>query len=197
LRTDPEVYDDKKQKHLKRFHSKVVTKIELNQSSVSLMDILITNWLEHKGYFQYVTDYVIFMDGSPISWRSKGQKNVTLSTTEAEYVALSEATRELKFIHQILMIMGVEVVLPIRVNVDNIGAIFLAANRIASNRIKHVDTRYHFVRDLIESNLIKVFFVPSDKNVADIFTKNLDNAQFTELQKKLMVHPRHTQKEGY
>jgi hypothetical protein len=71
-----------------------------------------------------VTGYVIFMDGSPISWRSKGQKNVTLSTTEAEYVALSEATRELKFIHQILMMMGVEVVLPIRVNVDNIGAIF-------------------------------------------------------------------------
>jgi hypothetical protein len=53
LRTDPEVYDDKKQKHLKRFHSKVVTKIELNQSSVSLMDILITSWLERKGYFQY------------------------------------------------------------------------------------------------------------------------------------------------
>jgi hypothetical protein len=57
---------------------------------------------------------------------------------------------------------------------------------------KHVDTRYHFVRDLIESNLIKLFFVTSDKNVADIFTKNLDNARFAELQKKLMVHPRHT-----
>jgi hypothetical protein len=71
-----------------------------------------------------VTGYVIFMDGNPISWRSKGQKNVTFSTTETAYVALSEATRELKFIHQILVIMGVEVDLPIRVNVDNIGAIF-------------------------------------------------------------------------
>jgi hypothetical protein len=71
-----------------------------------------------------VTGYVIFMDGSSISWRSKGQKNVTLSTTEAEYGALSEATRELNFIHQILKIMGVEAFLPIRVNVDNIGAIF-------------------------------------------------------------------------
>jgi hypothetical protein len=88
----------------------------------------------HKETRRSVTGYVIFMDGSPISWRSKGQKNVTLSTTEAEYVVLSEATRELKFIHQILMIMGVEVVLPIRVNVDNIGAIFLAKNRTASDR---------------------------------------------------------------
>jgi hypothetical protein len=56
------------------------------------------------------------------------------------------------------MIMGVEVVLPIRVNGDNIGAIFLAKNRTASDRNKLVDTRYHFVRYLIESNLIKVFF---------------------------------------
>jgi hypothetical protein len=76
--------------------------------------------------------------------------------------------------------------------VENVGAIFLATNRTASDRTKHVDIRYHFVRDLIESNLIKVFFVPSDKNVADIFTKNLENARFTELQKQLMVHFRHT-----
>jgi hypothetical protein len=74
------------------------------------------------------------------------------------------------------MIMGVEVVLPIRVNVDKIGAIFLATYRTTSDRSKHVDTRYHFVRDLIESNSIKIFFVPSDKNVANIFTKNLDNS---------------------
>jgi hypothetical protein len=70
------------------------------------------------------TGYVVFVDGAPISWRSKGQKTVTLSTTEAEYVALSEATRELKFIYQVLSIMGLKVELPIRVNVDNVGAIF-------------------------------------------------------------------------
>jgi hypothetical protein len=49
FKTDPEAYNDKKQKHLKRFYSKVVTKKELNQSSVSLMNILIINWLERKG----------------------------------------------------------------------------------------------------------------------------------------------------
>jgi hypothetical protein len=73
-----------------------------------------------------VTGYVIFLDGSPVSWRSKGQKTLTLSTTEAEYVALSEAIRELKFIYQVLSIMEVKVELPIKVNVDNVGAIFLS-----------------------------------------------------------------------
>jgi hypothetical protein len=60
LRTDLEVYDDKKQKYLKRFYSKVVTKIELNLSSVSLMNILITDLLECKGYFQYLSYTVTF-----------------------------------------------------------------------------------------------------------------------------------------
>jgi hypothetical protein len=64
--------------------------------------------------------------------------------------------------------MGVKVELPIRVNVDNVGAIFLANNRTASDRTKHLDTRYHFVRDLIETNFVKVFFVPSEMNTADI-----------------------------
>jgi hypothetical protein len=138
-----------------------------------------------------VTGYVIFLDGSPDYWRSKGQKTVTLSTKEAEYVALREATRELKFIYQVLSIMGVKVELPIKVNVENVGTIFLSQNRAASDRTKHVDTRYHFVRDMIKTNLVKVFFVPSEMNVADIFTKNLDSQHFAELQQKLKVHPRH------
>jgi hypothetical protein len=138
-----------------------------------------------------VTGYAICFDGSPVSWRSKGQKTVTLSTTEAEYVALSEVTRELKFIYQVLSVMGVKVELIIRINVDNVGAIFLCKNSTSSNRTKHVDTRYHFVRDMIEANLVKVFFVPSEMIVADIFTKNLDSKHFGELQQKLKIHPRH------
>jgi hypothetical protein len=73
-----------------------------------------------------ITGYVIFLDGSPILWRSRGQKSVTLLTTEAEYVAMSEAVREVKFIYQVLQTMNVQVSLPINVNVDNIGAIFFS-----------------------------------------------------------------------
>jgi hypothetical protein len=78
-------------------------------------------------------------------------------------------------------------VLPIWVNVNNFGAIFLSMNRTASDRTNHVDTRYRFLKGLIEAaNLFEV-----EMNVAGIFTKNLDSKQFSELQKKLKVRPRH------
>jgi Reverse transcriptase (RNA-dependent DNA polymerase) len=102
-----------------------------------------------------VSGYVIYCNGSPIAWRSKGQKLVTLSSTEAEYVAISEAVREVRFVYQVMRSLKIEVKLPIRVNVDNLGAIFLAKNKNASERTKHVDDRHHYVRELIEENFWK------------------------------------------
>ena len=75
-----------------------------------------------------VTGYVIYFMGIPVAWRSRGQKGVTLSTSEAEYVALSEVVKELKFIIQVLETMKDNVKLPISVNVDNVGAMFMATN---------------------------------------------------------------------
>jgi len=81
----------------------------------------------------------------PVCWRSRGQKSVTLSTTEAEYVACSKVVKDVLFILQLLRYLQVKVQLPIRVHVDKIGAIFLAENQNSSDRTKHVDNRYHFV----------------------------------------------------
>jgi len=81
----------------------------------------------------------------PVCWSSRGQKSVTLSTTEAEYVACSEVVREVLFILQLLRHLQVELQLPICVHVNNIGAIFLAENQNSSDRTKQVDTRYQFV----------------------------------------------------
>jgi len=120
-----------------------------------------------------VSGYVIYMDGMPISWRSKGQKSVSLSSTEAEYMAVSEVTMELLFIHGVMKFLGMEQKLPMIVNVDNVGAIYLAQSATTSNRTKHIDVRYHFVREFIEDGIVKIIFVRSEENDADIFTKNL------------------------
>ena len=69
--------------------------------------------------------------------------NVVLSTTEAEYVAISEVVKEIKFVYQLLESMDVKVPLPIKVRVDNIGAIWLVNNSGVSETTKHVDTRVH------------------------------------------------------
>jgi len=86
-----------------------------------------------------VTGFVIYLRGVPVSWKSRGQKSVTLSSTEAEFVALSEAAKEIKFIVQVLESMKMEVELPIIVRVDNVGAIGLSNNLSTSQRTKHID----------------------------------------------------------
>jgi len=108
----------------------------------------------------------------PVCWGSRGQKSVTLSTTEAEYVACSEVVKEVLFILQLLRHLRVEVQLPICVHVDNIGAIFLAENQNSSDRTKHVDRRYHFVRQYIRDKTVMIEFVRSHDNNSDIFTKS-------------------------
>jgi hypothetical protein len=68
--------------------------------------------------------------------------------------------------------IGIEVELPVIVNVDNVGAILMAENASATSRTRHVDARYHFVREYVEDGIIKVSFVRSGLNRADGFTKN-------------------------
>ena len=111
--------------------------------------------------------------GVPISWQSKDQKTVTLSSSEAEYVALLEAAKEIKFVYQLLTGMGIKVKLPIIVCVDNLGAIFMSENVSVLQRTKHVDIRYRFIQEFVLEGFIKINFVRTEKKDSDIFTKNL------------------------
>jgi hypothetical protein len=111
--------------------------------------------------------------GVPIAWRSRQQKSVVLSSSEAEYVSLSEAAKEIKFIYQILVSMGLKVKTPIIVNVDNVGAMFVSENLSTSQRTRHVDIRCNYLREFVEDEFIKIIFVKTDNNQSDGFTKNL------------------------
>ena len=73
-------------------------------------------------------DTLYYFCGMPVAWKSKNMKSVVLSTTEAEYLTVSEVVKEIKFQHQLLMSMGVKVPLPIKIKVDNTGTIWLANN---------------------------------------------------------------------
>jgi hypothetical protein len=106
-----------------------------------------------------VTEFIIYLLSIPICWHSKSQKGVTLSRTEAEYVAISEAVKELKFIYYLLSDLHIKVNLPIVVKTDNIIAIFMSENASTDFRTRQVDTRYRFVREFIEDGFIKIKFV--------------------------------------
>ena len=135
-----------------------------------------------KSVYGYVTYYC----GAPISWKSKSGDSVTLSSTEAEYYASSETAKELLFIHNLIISMEKNLELPIIMNVDNTGAIYLANNFTTGPRTKHIDIRAHFVRELIINGILKVVFVKSEDNATDIFTKNVSEDLFVKHSNKLM-----------
>jgi hypothetical protein len=127
-----------------------------------------------------VTGFILYLMNVPIVWRSKAQKSVTLSSSEAEYFALSEAAKEIKFVYMILQSMGIQIKTPIKVRVDNVGAIYMSGMNTTSNRTKHIDIRYHFVREYVEDKFIDIVYVRTKENDADIFTKNVDGTTYEE-----------------
>ena len=118
-----------------------------------------------------------------------------LISSEADYVTLSEAAKEVKLIFMLINITSLEVKLPITVRVDNVGAIFMSENVTTSNRTKHVDTRYRFVNEFVEDRFIEIIFVKTKYNVADIFTKNI-NGEIGDCRHNKMVKYIETKQEG-
>ena len=121
-----------------------------------------------------VTGYIILLEGMLLAWKSRGQKSVTLSSAEAEYVVALETYQEMMAILQIIEFLDIKIKYPMNMRIDNVGAIYLANN----GRTHRVNIHYHFVRQLIEDGTVKVEFVRSKENKADAWTKNLDASLF-------------------
>lgn len=133
-----------------------------------------------------VTGYIIYVNGLIICWKSKGQNIVTLSSTEAEYVAATDLTTELLFVKQIMNFLGMEMDEKMNIKLDNSGALSLAENKYACQRTKHIDIRYHFIRQHVENGTIQIELIKSEDNTADVFTKNLGHKSFWKHIYKLM-----------
>ena len=124
--------------------------------------------------------YVFMINGAAISWASKKQGSVALSSTEAEYMSLTQGIKEALWLGELLSDLGApRHKTEIRqVQCDNQGAITLTRNPQYHARTKHIDIQYHFVRQHIESGLIQLTYCPTHEMVADIFTKPLPRPQF-------------------
>lgn len=134
------------------------------------------------------TGYAFILSGSPISWESRKQRTVAMSSTEAEYMALSEATKEGIRLRNLLLELGFGEIAKISIFCDSNGAIKLAENPIFHNRTKHIDVRHHFVREAIEQELIKVNHVSTEDMAADILTKGLPKAKHRRCMKLLGLY---------
>ena len=149
----------------------------------ALSDIDFAN---HKDTRYSVYGYIIYFCGIPVVWKSKSMKSVVLSTTETEYVAVSEVVKEIKILSQMLSSMEIKAPLSIKVQVDNVGAIWLANISSVSERTKHVDLRAHFLRDMTKDQVIEINFVKSAENDSDIMTKNQQRQNYMYAKSKLV-----------
>lgn len=123
------------------------------------------------------TGFLFLFGGGPISWESKKQPVVALSSTEAEYIALCSASKEAVFLRRFLF--EVSGLLDIVVlSGDSQSAQNIALNPIHHGRTKHIDTKYHFIREKISDNTIKLNFMPTTHLLADVFTKPLQKVKF-------------------
>lgn len=118
------------------------------------------------------TGYAFILNGGAVTWDSKKQKTVALSSTEAEYMALAEATREVLYLRKLLHDFDLNVEEFVIIN-DNMGAGKLASNPVFHGRTKHIDIRHHFVREAMEEGLITIRHAPTEEMAADILTKGL------------------------
>lgn len=132
--------------------------------------------------------FVMFISDGAVAWESKKQTVVALSSMEAEYVALCQGSKEVVFIRSLLDEIGFEEFTkqPTPIYCDNQGANFMVKNPAVHKRSKHIDIKFHYIRDRYNDGSIDVHYVSSEQNAADIFTKALSkqkNAQACELLK--------------
>ncbi|XP_036347223.1 secreted RxLR effector protein 161-like [Rhagoletis pomonella] len=124
------------------------------------------------------TGYVFLVGGGVITWKSHRQKTVALSTTEAEFMAACEGAKEAVWLHQLLRDVGYAQESPPSLYIDNQSAIRLIKNSELHQRTKHIDVRLHFIRQLYESKKISIYYVCSEDQLGDVFTKPLTTQKF-------------------
>ena len=152
------------------------------------------------------TGFVYMSFGGPICWRSKKQASTALSSCESEYMAASEAAKEAIWLTRLyqedLGIADVsletkgdlteseyEGAKPLTVFEDNVGCINMSKNPVMHRASKHIEIRYHFVRERVRDGSLKLVFIPSSENVADILTKPTRRQVFLYLRNKIMHDP--------
>ena len=127
-----------------------------------------------------------YLGNNLVSWYSKKQNIVALSTAEAEYIVAASCYAQMLWMRQMLDDYGIHQE-SFRIFCDNQSAIDLSKNPVHHGRSKHIDIRYHFIRDLIENNFCSLDYVSTTEQLADIFTKALDGERFETLRRSLQM----------
>ncbi|XP_070675824.1 secreted RxLR effector protein 161-like [Malus domestica] len=131
--------------------------------------------------------YAFSFGSGVFSWASVKQNCVALSIVEAEYISASEATTQAIWLRFVLEDFGELQTVATPLHCDNTSAIAITKNSVFHQKTKHIDRRYHFIKDALQEGIIDLVYCPTEKQVADIFTKPLSKDRFNYLRDMLGV----------
>jgi hypothetical protein len=131
------------------------------------------NWAEDRVTRKSNSGYFCSFNGGAISWFCRRQELVSLSSTEAEFIALAESCKETVWLQRLLKFFPTHSEQITCVNVDNQSCLKMVENDKFSNRTKHIDTRFYFTKDLVNTKQLKLKYVATEHNLSDLFTKPL------------------------
>jgi hypothetical protein len=157
---------------LRYLHHTTNYKLELGGNNLTLQGYCDADWANSRDDRRSVTGYVFTLGTGVISWKSQRQKTVALSSTQAEYMAASSATRELLWLRKLMSELHHPQDTTV-IHCDNQGCIALANNPTYHQRTKHIDTQYHFIRDEVEKKVIQLKYIATNQMIGDVLTKPL------------------------
>jgi hypothetical protein len=152
---------------------------------VRLFGYIDSDWAGSAVDRKSTSGYCFSMGSTMISWSSRMQSSVALSTVEAEYIATSDASKEVIWLRKLLAGLFGDVLETTIIHCDNQRCVKLSENPIYHDRSKHIEMRYHYLRDMVQKGAIRLQYIPTDEQIADVFTKSLSATKFVYFRDKL------------
>lgn len=174
---------------LRYIHGTLEMGLHIHRSSKS--DLVVysdADWAGCPDTRRSTSGYAVFLGDNLVSWSSKRQVTVSRSSAEAEYRAIANAVAEVTWLRQLLHELHSPPSTTTLVYCDNVSAVYLSSNPVQHQRTKHIEIDLHFVQEKVALGAVRVLHVPTSSQYADIFTKGLPSAVFTEFRSSLNVH---------